>query len=202
MREAKRCLVRNEKAKELGDCIQISFKQPRNIKRIVTANNSRVLKGYQPTPQTGDPGCFKCDKGCRVSCPIMKEGTTFRSTNTCRTYPIKKRLTCDSSYIVYLATCRACNGQYVGKSSQMFKRRHSGHKQEIKNKIGGLRHHYGGGGCGYKSVSLQIIDQVEFGNDRGLAECETYWQHQLRCYVENGGNAHCYRKEITRSTQS
>ena len=24
MREAKRCLVRNEKAKELGDCIQIS----------------------------------------------------------------------------------------------------------------------------------------------------------------------------------
>ena len=104
------------------------------------------------------------------------------------------------TYIVYLATCKACNGQYVGKSSLLFKRRHSGHKQEIKNKIGGLGHHYGGGGCGYKNVSFQIIDQVEFGNDQGLAE--TYWQHQLRCYVENGGNAHCYRKEITRSTQS
>ena len=59
-----------------------------------------------------------------------------------------------------------------------------------------------GAAAGYTSVSLQIIDQVEFGNDQGLAECETYWQHQLRCYVENGGDSHCYRKEITRSTQS
>ena len=25
-----------------------------------------------------------------------------------------------------------------------------------------------------------------------------YWQHQLRCYVENGGGAHCYRKELWR----
>jgi hypothetical protein len=202
MREAKRCLVRNEKAKKLGDLIQISHKQPRNMKRIVTANNSRVLKGAQPTPHAGEPGCFKCNKGCKVSCPILREGAGFRSTNTHRTYRIHKRLTCDSSYIVYLATCRKCKGQYVGKSTQTFKKRHSGHKQEIKNKIGGLGHHYGGNGCGYANVSFQVIDQVELGNDHELAECETYWQHQLRCYVENGGNAHCYRKEITRSTNS
>ena len=79
-------------------------------------------------------------------------------------------------------------------------KRHSGHKQEIKNKTGGLGHHYGGNGCGYANVSFQVIDQVDLGDDHELAECETYWQHQLRWYVENGGNAHCYRKEITRST--
>ena len=195
MREAKRCLVRNEKAKELGDCIQISFKQPRNIKRIVTANNSRVLKGDQPTPQTGDPGCFKCDKGCRVSCPILKEGSMFTSTNTQRTYPIRQRLTCDSSFVVYLGTCQKCGGQYVGKSTTPFKKRHSYHKQEVKKCYGGLGHHYGGQGCGYDNLSIQLIEQVKIGDQEALARQEVYWQNQLRGYVQNGGHAHCYRKE-------
>ena len=43
---------------------------------------------------------------------------------------------------------------------------------------------------GYNQMSLQIIDQMEYGGDQGPADCETYWQQQLRCYVENGGRAH------------
>ena len=31
-----KCLVRNEKAKNIGQSIQISFKQPRNKKRLAT----------------------------------------------------------------------------------------------------------------------------------------------------------------------
>ena len=63
--------------------------------------------------------------------------------------------------------------------------------------IGGLGHHYGrAGGCGYEHVRIQIIEQVELGNDEMLANRELHWQNQLRCYVENGGNAHCYRKEF------
>ena len=113
---------------------------------------------------------------------------------------MKHHLTCDSSYIVYLGTCKKCGGQYVGKTTRKFKQRHSGHKQEVKRSYGGLGHHYGGqSGCGYDSISMQIIDQVEAGDDDALAECELYWQHQLRCYVENGGKAHCFRKEITRT---
>ena len=75
-------------------------------------------------------------------------------------------------------------GQYVGKSTQLFKRRHSGHKQEVKRCYGGLGQHYGGQhGCGYENLKIQIIDQVEVGDDEALA-------HQLRAYVDNGGNAH------------
>ena len=39
-------------------------------------------------------------------------------------------------FVIYLATCQRCKGQYVGKSQTPFKRRHSNHKQEIKKKIG------------------------------------------------------------------
>ena len=187
LREAKKCLLKTEKAKQMGENMQICFSQPKNLKRIATQKSKS--KSTEP-----DAGCRKCGK-CRVSCPILKEGNQFRSTNTKRTYPIKQQLSCDSEYVIYLSTCQKCGGQYVGKSTTSFKKRHSNHKQEVKKIVGGLGHHYGGNGCGYTNMSFQIIEGVEHGNQKALCEREIYWQNQLRVYVQNGGNAHCYRKE-------
>ena len=191
LREGKKHLAKNGRTKAIGQNIQIASKQPKNLQRIVSSSNFR--EGGQAPPQ--NPGCFKCRK-CHA-CPIVKEGCNFLSTNTKKKYKVKQNLTCNSSYIVYLATCLKCDGQYVGKSSQLFKRRHSGHKQEVKNCYGGLGQHYGGPhGCGYDNFSVQIIDQVEHGNEEALSECELYWAHQLRAYVENGGQAHSIKKEF------
>ena len=155
------------------------------------------LKGdTKKSSTTGNPGCWKCGK-CRVSCPILKEGNKFSSSNTKKTYVIRQHLDCDSQFVVYLGTCQKCQGQYVGKSETPFKRRHSNHKQEIKRKYGGLGNHYGGQGCGYENLQIQIIDQVEQGNSEALATAEVYWQNQLRAYIQNGGHAHCRRKEKT-----
>ena len=108
----------------------------------------------------------------------------------------KHQENCQSSFIIYLGTCQKCQGQYVGKSTQPFTRRHSGHKQEIKNQIGGLGQHYGGPrGCGYENLKMIIIEKVETGNNGLLGQREIFWQNQLRCFVENGGKAHCKRKE-------
>ena len=189
LREAKKCLIKNEKAKKIGDRVQICYKQPKNLKRIVGQQ-----KGTSKKITDDDPGCSKCGK-CRVACPILKEGGRFQSTNTRKTYTIRQKMNCDTPFVIYLGTCKNCGGQYVGKSTTPFKLRHSNHKQEIKKKIGGLGHHYGGQGCGYQNVSIQLIERVEVGDHQGLAEQEIYWQNQLRCYVQNGGNAHCYRKE-------
>ena len=183
--------MRNEEAKNLGKKIQIASRQPRNLQRLVKSAN--FSEGGQAPPC--NPGCFKCKKPCHA-CPTIVEGASFKSTNTKKVYKMKKGFNCDSKYIVYLATCKKCSGQYVGKSIRQFKRRHSGHKQEIKNKIGGLGHHYGrDGGCGYANFSVQIIDQVDEGDDESLADTELYWAHQLRCYIENGGGAHSFKKE-------
>ena len=142
-----------------------------------------------------DPGCKKCTKKCHA-CKVLKEGQTFRSTNTKKIYKIKQKVDCQSSYIIYLGTCMKCQGQYVGKSSQQFRKRHSGHKQEIKNQIGGLGQHYGGAnGCGYENLRITIIEQVEVGNGDQLSRREIFWQNQLRCFIENGGQAQCKRKE-------
>ena len=168
-------LARNENAKLIGNQIQITTRQPKNLQRIV--RDSNFSKGKENT--VDKIGCFKCGK-CKVACPIINESEVFESTNTKKTYKIKKYLDCDSEYIIYLSTCKKCGGQYCGKSTRKFKQRHSGHKQEIKNSYGDLGHHFGGNnGCGYHNVNIQIIDQVQFGDMNELAERELYRQHQL-----------------------
>ena len=193
IRQSKKLLVRNDLAKEIGSRIQIGNKQPKNLQSLVGGCKGGS-RDDPPTPP--DAGCWKCEK-CKVSCPILKEGGKFVSTNTGRQYEIKQRLDCNSDWLIYLVTCKRCRGQYVGKSKTKFKLRHSNHKQEIKRKTGGLGHHYeDSGACNYDHVSIQLIEQVRYKNFDFLAKCETFWQHQLRVYVENGGKAHCYRKEF------
>ena len=193
VRQCKQVLIRNDKAKDIGAKIQIGSKQPKNLQRLV--GGERGDSELQDPPQ--DPGCWKCNN-CRVSCPKIQESKYFVSTNTHKRYKIKQNLTCNSDFLIYLVTCRKCQGQYVGKSQTKFKLRHSNHKREIKNNIGGLGHHYceAIGGCGYENFSVILMEQVENKTPQFLAEREVYWQHQLRVFIENGCRAHCYRKDV------
>ena len=127
------------KGKELGRNMQVTFKQPRNLRKIVTGCQKTSSEGGSniPTTPLTEAGCFKCNH-CKVSCPKIVETTRFSSTNTGRSYRIKNRLDCDSPYVIYLITCRSCKGQYVGKSVTPFKNRHSNHMQEIKHGRGVL----------------------------------------------------------------
>ena len=69
--------------------------------------------------------------------------------------------------------------------------------KRLKAKLGGMVSILGGrGGCGYQNASFQIIEDIETKTMEFLAKRETYWQHQLRVYVENGSRNHCYRKDL------
>ena len=135
-------------------------------------------------------GSYKCS-GCH-SCKIVKNTNTFRSTNTKRKYFIRQKISCRSTFIIYLIFCKNCKGNYVGKSKREFRRRHSGHKQEISNRLGGLGQHFhpsNGLGCNYDHLEATLIEKVKEGDEKLLAERELHWQYQLRTFKENGGNA-------------
>ena len=150
IRQSKKFLEKNEKAKDMGKNIQIAYKQPKNIKQLVGGPS---VGGRGEGRVENDAGCTKCTKKCHA-CKVLVEGNKFKSTNSGKFYNIKQKVNCQTSYIVYLVTCQKCSGQYVGKSTQAFTRRHSGHKQEIKNRIGGLGQHYGGQqGCDNRKSS-------------------------------------------------
>ena len=87
--------------------------------------------------------------------------------------------------------CSNCQGNYVGKSKNQFRQRHSGHKQEITNRLGGLGQHFHSSnslGCNYNHLRATLIEKVKQGDESKLAERELYWQYQLRTYRENGKN--------------
>ena len=46
------------------------------------------------------------------------------------------------------------------------------------------------------NTTIILIEQVAQKTPHFLFEREVYLQHQLRVYIENGGRAHCYRKEV------
>ena len=48
---------------------------------------------------------------------------------------------------------------------------------------------------GYENLKIIIIEKVENGNGELLGKREIYWQNLLQCFMENGGQAHCKRKE-------
>ena len=70
-RQAKKCLVKNDRAKEVGSKIQLTYRQPKNLKKMVTG-----LPSEEKGELEEDPGCLKCSKNCH-SCKILVEGKYF-----------------------------------------------------------------------------------------------------------------------------
>ena len=111
VRASKRLLEKNEKAKEMGDTIQICTRQPKNLQTLMGGCKSEP-RGSTDVPP--DAGCFKCGK-CRVVCPVLNEGDTLTSTATQKIYKMKQKTTCDSDWVVYLLTFKKCKGHMWAK---------------------------------------------------------------------------------------
>ena len=131
-------LDQDPKTKKIAETIKIVSRQTKNAQQLAT---QAKLKPLDQAPRLEEgAGSHKCkrsnQRGCHM-CPKIKETNKFTSSNTKRTYKIRK-----NSFVIYLGQCKLCQGQYVGKSKRELRERHSGHKQDIKNNKGGLGHHY------------------------------------------------------------
>ena len=72
----------------------------------------------------------------------MEDGKiTFRSAKTGRQYKISRHYTCENTHLVYLAHCTLCNVDYVGQTVQQMRKRHLGHRAEIRGGAEGLGRH-------------------------------------------------------------
>ena len=61
IRQGRKFLDRNEKAKEMGKNIQIAYRQPKNLKKLVGGPKS---KGGGGDRAVVDVGCSRCKKKC------------------------------------------------------------------------------------------------------------------------------------------
>ena len=118
------------------------------------------------------------------TCPRIKESKTFSSTYTRQTYKMRHRLTCKSSWVIYLVTCEVCRKQYVGSTTDPLHLRHNGHKSEIKNGSTPLGRHFSQ--CRIENFSSQAIDCDKPGEKEALLMLEGIWQHRLATMEVHG----------------
>ena len=67
LRVAKKCLIKNEKAKSLGDKVQICYKQPKNLKRMVgqSKETKSKISDNNPGLLNQDNIIFYLDQKCK-----------------------------------------------------------------------------------------------------------------------------------------
>ena len=93
---------------------------------------------------SGPPvGNFKFHNNRCMCCNRMDNGkTSLVSSKTKREYKVKRHYTCQSTYCVYVLTCKLCSAQYTGQTTQSVQKRHYGHRGEVKRGEEGMGLHF------------------------------------------------------------
>ena len=68
--------------------------------------------------------------------------TRARSNRAGREYMIRRNCDCQSSCVIYVVTCLACQVQYTGLTRQTMVTRHYVHRIEERNGLDGLGKHF------------------------------------------------------------
>ena len=141
------------------------FRQPANLRQILVQSTLRKLPFHDCSDrdELETPGCYRHPHPARgrrcETCPRLKEGKTFTSSHTGRTYRIWNRFTCKSKFLIYLITCSRCSIQYVGMTINTMMERHRGHRREVQESLTPLGRHFAR--CGMDNLSLQMIAGVK-----------------------------------------
>ncbi|CAM4645092.1 unnamed protein product, partial [Caretta caretta] len=110
----------------LGDRPVLAYRQPPNLKQILTSN-------HIPYNRTTNPGTYPCNKARCQLCPHIYSGDTIIGPNHI-SHTIRGSFTCTSTNVIYAIMCQQCpSAMYIGQTGQSLRKRINGHKSDVKN---------------------------------------------------------------------
>ena len=77
----------------------------------------------------------RSSKCCKRRCEVynnVADTSTFSSTVTGDTFKINHSLNCDDKCLIYLMTCKQCNKQYTGETTDLFRNRWNNYKDDAR----------------------------------------------------------------------
>ena len=83
----------------------------------------------------GDAGCYGCGKCYCCKNNFLTPCFNFSSYHSEQVFPITKKLSCQSTNLIYLMECVTCKQSYVGYTTYNLPKRLSNHKSHLKKKI-------------------------------------------------------------------
>ena len=199
-------LHEDENLKKVFPSIDVVTRQTANIKRRVMRNRYSSGRGEEVNNNLPQPGNYRLhDQSRCVCCARMEDGLTkVTISKTGRQYEIKCHYTCLDTHVVYLTTCLICQSQYVGQTIKEMRRRHYGHRDEIKRRSDGLGEHFHNHalemGLDLKIGTemdrlmqyfhLAVVGSVQPGKpwtQARLDNLESDLQHRFQCLQKHGG---------------
>ena len=162
-----------------------------------TANIGNLVIHTKPrdAPMINDsPGFHACPSSrCQIHSKFAILGPTVKSSRTGMSFPIKEHITCSSSRVIYVLTCRRCGSQYTGKTTNALRIRFNNERTAIRN------HHklkpenrrpYGfhfnlPDHDGENDLQIQGVEVVP--EDTPILQRESFWLWQLKTHRITGG---------------
>ena len=128
---------------------------------------------------------------CLHSCPVcihMKETKVIKAKNG-DTYEMTGQFGCESTSVIYVATCEKCRNQYVGQTGRRYYDRVMDHLRYIKNETHALGLHYRDSKkCDpNRDLKFQVIEKVFPDKEPVRLQREKLWIQRLDSKV-NGLN--------------
>ena len=111
----------------------IAYRRPKSLKDLLVS--ARFKSSEEQQYHSTQYYCRPCEKSRCFWCSIINITDCFISEKDGQRYKLLHNLNCQSSWVIYLITCRKCKKQYVGKSETPLNIRLNNHKSHIKNKI-------------------------------------------------------------------
>ena len=136
-------LENSEAAKEVfPEGVMIASRREQNLRELLTRADPYSIKP-DLTADLSEMGYKICEQICDSCSAFVMESNTIKSTATGKTFWIRRKLTCKTKNVVYVAMCTLCLKQGVG-STTVWKPRLSNYKCHIKSglKTCGIAKHF------------------------------------------------------------
>ena len=183
-------LTPDEEHRKVFDKVPIvGFRRGKSLKDIL------VRAKLKPIFSQGGGESKQCRKKACTVCSNVKETTNFTSKITGKTYNIRSQnpINCDSSFVVYLLTCKNCGIQYVGSCTTKFRARFCNYRSCQKLHLAKtvpqqeLHEHFDlPGHSGFSDFEFTLIDQDK--TLKNVRRREVFWQYKLDTFLPKGLN--------------
>ena len=164
----------------------VSFRSTRNLKSYLVRS-----KIYPLERKVGSEKCII--KRCLV-CLNVSETDVFQSFQTSEQYKINHQANCNDKCLIYLLSCKVCDLQYVGSTTDKFRLRWNNYKENNRKAKRGEEHmqplifeHFSSNDHNgfLEDCSITLIDKTD-GSDP--TRREEYWRRVLKTVTPYGLN--------------
>ena len=153
----------------------IAYRQPPNLKQTLCRAKLPTAKRSQRQQH----GMQRCLHQCPV-CIHMLDTRVIKAKNN-DTYQMNGQFGCETTSVIYLATCLKCKKQYVGQTLRRFYDRVMDHIRYVKAEKNALGEHLKNSkGCdSSRDLKFQVIERVYPNEDHMRLHRDKFWIDRL-----------------------